>query len=96
MRKNLEARRDWFNNRRKQRMDFVRKYKMDKSCALCGWNTHPEVLQFHHRDPSMKTTGMNAGGIGNYSMKKLLEEIDKCILICPNCHFWLHYQETAK
>lgn len=96
MRKNIEARKEWFNNRRKERMNFLRDYKKDKKCNICGYNEHTEILQFHHLNPSLKTTGMNTGGIGNYSMKKVLEEMSKCILLCPNCHFWLHYKENVK
>lgn len=95
MRKNPEERRIWFNNRRKERIDFLREYKSGKSCSHCGYNEYTEILQFHHLDPSLKTTGMSMGGIGNYSMKKLQEEIDKCILLCPNCHSWLHYKENV-
>lgn len=57
---------------------------------------HPEILNFHHLDPKTKEFGFSSVEIGNLSMKRIQAEIDKCILLCPNCHQWLHYQEFAK
>lgn len=89
-------RREYFNNRRKQTMVFLRLFKSQKSCSHCGYNEHSEILQFHHIDPSNKEFDFSKGNIGNLSKNRLLKEIEKCILLCPNCHIWLHYKENAK
>jgi len=62
-------------------------------CKLCGWNKHPEILQFHHRNKKDKRYGFNTGHIGCYSWKTVETEIKKCDLLCANCHNWLHYKE---
>ena len=93
--KDKEVRRRKVNEMRHSRMKFLRDYKKDKCCAHCGWNEHPEILNFHHLDPSKKEFGFAGSAIGNLSLKRIMDEIDKCILLCPTCHQWLHYQETA-
>ncbi len=96
MYKNRESRKEYFNKRRKETISFIRKFKENKKCNICDWNKHPEILQFHHINPKEKRFELGTGGVGNYSRKTLEEEIAKCELLCPNCHEWLHYQETYK
>lgn len=96
MRKDKRERRKYFNERRQERKRLLRKLKEGKSCVKCGWNEHPEILQFHHKDPEEKDFDFSMGNIGNLSLKRILDEVDKCELLCPNCHMWHHYNETAK
>lgn len=91
-----EKRKEWSRIRRNLVMEFIRDFKKGKSCKRCGWKEHVEILQFHHKDPTKKEFKMSKGNIGNLSRERIIAEINKCELICPNCHFWLHYQETAK
>lgn len=95
MRKDKRDRQEYFNERRRQRKRLIRSLKQDKSCVKCGYKEHPEILQFHHKDPSTKDFDFSGSEIGNLSLKKILNEVDKCELLCPNCHFWLHYQEST-
>ena len=62
-------------------------------CSKCGYNKHPEILEFHHLDPKEK----------DFSVSNLLRmgkqadnEILKCILLCPNCHKEEHYHNNYK
>jgi len=81
------------------KQDFLLTYKLGKCCASCGWKEHPEILQFHHKKGEKK--GFT---IGNLKLHKKISpeimgtEIKKCILLCPNCHFLLHFKrkEIAK
>jgi hypothetical protein len=63
-------------------------YKKDKCCVNCGYKEHTEILQFHHnkRDKSFSV----GSGIGNKKNETIKVEMDKCVLLCPNCHFLLH------
>lgn len=68
--------------------EFISTYKKGKCCEMCGYKEYPEILQFHHvkKDKSFS--------ISTFRRKKpelLKKEIDKCLLLCSNCHFWLHY-----
>lgn len=56
-------------------------------CSKCGYNKCSDVLQFHHLDPKEKD--FNIGG-KSWSFEKLKSEVDKCILLCANCHIELH------
>lgn len=53
-------------------------------CVDCGNDFPPCVMQFHHRDPASKLFGIAA--IFSHSKHKVLAEIEKCDLLCANCH----------
>lgn len=57
-------------------------------CKRCGESFHPAVYEFHHRDPALKTAAVNKLYIG--SEAKLFAEVDKCDLLCRNCHALTH------
>lgn len=59
------------------------------SCVKCGYNKCQTALEFHHLDPTKKDFSI----AGNHlkSFKNLKVELDKCILICSNCHQELHF-----
>ena len=81
MRKDKEARAEYFRQRRQERMNYLRKIRIEKGkCEYCGWNEHPEILNFHHVDPSTKEFGFSGSEVGNLSMERLQKEIDKSIL----------------
>jgi hypothetical protein len=61
-------------------------YKGGK-CILCGYNKNIKSLVFHHIDSSVKEFSIS--GV-NYNLEKLKKEIDKCILVCRNCHAEIH------
>ena len=50
------------------------------------------VLDFHHIDPTKKEKNLS-NMIRSNSFKSVLQEIEKCIVLCSNCHRDLHYQE---
>ena len=57
-------------------------------CMRCGFNKFVEALCFHHRNPSLKKFTINQNY--NRAWIKLLEEVDKCDLLCLNCHAEIH------
>lgn len=62
-------------------------------CEICGYNKCIEALDFHHRDPSKKDFTISStrkGGKGVGSWPELKKELDKCILVCSNCHREIH------
>ena len=54
------------------------------SCVKCGYNKSLRALVFHHRDPHEKNFGI--GGNRCRAWKKIQIELDKCDLLCSNCH----------
>jgi hypothetical protein len=67
-------------------------------CAKCGFAVHPKALDFHHRDPATKLFGIGKfvnGRSCNAENKQIVrEEIEKCDVLCANCHRILHFVQT--
>lgn len=64
-------------------------YKGGK-CEKCGYNKCNDALEFHHVDSNEKNFGIGQKGYTR-SWEKVKEELEKCILVCANCHRELHY-----
>lgn len=75
-------------NRRKRLMLQAIKYKGGK-CLACGYKKCNRALVFHHLDPETKSFGISARGVTR-SWKKVQKELDKCVLLCSNCHAEVH------
>lgn len=58
---------------------------MGGKCMLCSYDTHVSILDFHHVDPTTKSFGISSGGFSR-SWDSIYLEIQKCILVCANCH----------
>ena len=58
-------------------------------CQLCGYKKCSRALSFHHKDPAQKDFGLSASGLTR-SWGKTKQELDKCILVCANCHMEIH------
>lgn len=58
-------------------------------CYICGYNRCDKALEFHHLDEEVKSFGISAKGITR-SWEKTKIELEKCILLCSNCHRELH------
>lgn len=56
-----------------------------RPCVDCHVQYNPWIMQFDHREPSQKRFEMSELR-HNYSLKKLQSEIDKCDVVCANCH----------
>ena len=64
-------------------------------CASCGFDD-TTILQWHHRDPSSKSFNIaDTLSRATCGEARLLEEIAKCDLLCPNCHM-RHEQDVRK
>lgn len=75
------------NQKRQKRKDMAIKYLGEK-CQVCGYDKCIQALQFHHLDPDKKSFQLSGNMHKNFEVLK--SELDKCILICANCHFELH------
>jgi hypothetical protein len=75
------------NKRKSVKQDTIN--KMGGKCSICGYNKSIFALQFHHLDPSKKIFNVSAN-LGKYSLQSIKNEIEKCIVVCANCHFEIH------
>ncbi len=79
------------NHRKKRKKELV-EYK-GGNCQCCGYNKSMNALQFHHINPDEKD--FTIGG-RNYSIDKMKLEVDKCVLLCSNCHTEIHEEIDDK
>ena len=65
-------------------------------CEVCNKQFDWWVYDFHHVDSSIKETKMSQlYKTRNMNLEKVLEELDKCILVCANCHRDIHYKQEG-
>ena len=62
-------------------------YKGGK-CVVCGYNRSVTAMEFHHLDPTQKDFGISSNS--NRAWEKIRIELDKCVLVCSNCHREIH------
>jgi hypothetical protein len=75
----------------KRRSNFKKKqveYGGNK-CKRCGYNKNLTALEFHHLDPNIKEFNPSSSISRSWNLVK--EELDKCILLCSNCHREEHH-----
>lgn len=72
--------------------DWFKQYKSQKKCEFCDEN-HSSCLDFHHKDPKEKCFNITEAVRSGRSVKKIEKEIQKCIVLCANCHRKLHWPE---
>ena len=59
-------------------------------CQKCGFS-HPAALDFHHKNENEKEYDVSQL-VRNGNKDKILKEIEKCIILCSNCHRIHHYE----
>ena len=94
---------NWRTNNRER---YNRKWKEDRrikkqwldeqkvnGCSRCP-EKDPCCIDFHHTDPNEKEANLSVA-IAHWCLDRLRLEMDKCILLCSNCHRKLHAAERA-
>jgi hypothetical protein len=88
-----KAQRDRYRGYKQQGVAYKRKksgveYK-GGGCCKCGYDRCMAALDFHHRDPSEKDPDWKK--MRNWKFERVKAELDKCDLVCRNCHAEIHY-----
>lgn len=75
------------NTRKSSRKEAMVEYKGGQ-CEVCGYNRSLKALCFHHRDPSTKSFTIS----GNHGRRWdiVVKELEKCAMLCSNCHAEVH------
>lgn len=55
-------------------------------CVKCGYDRCIEALEFHHEDEDDKVRSISRMMRNNWGRKRILAEIEKCVVLCANCH----------
>lgn len=83
---------------RKTTYQSVKKYRHNKkqkcvdykggSCSICGYKKCLQSLEFHHLNPKEKDFTISSKN--HLNMDDTKKELDKCVLLCRNCHAEVH------
>lgn len=80
---------------RQKRVKKLQRHKKEKlvslfggKCCLCNYNKCLRALDFHHIDPASKLPKFK--NFIDFSFEDIVKELEKCILVCANCHREIH------
>jgi hypothetical protein len=71
---------------------WLEDYKKTLKCSLCGEN-HPGAIDFHHKQK--KEFSIPWIVHNGYSIENIKKELEKCEVLCANCHRKLHYKNVS-
>lgn len=80
--------------KKKQLRAWWRRLKSGLRCR-CGEN-HPACLDFHHRNPKEKEISISDFIIKGIGIARFIEELEKCDVLCSNCHRKLHWRLKSR
>ena len=87
------ANKEYYRIKNKKAKDSLKarfnELKSSLSCIHCGEDDNV-VLDFHHREGTIKEFGISEG-LRRYSWQRVLDEIEKCDVLCANCHRRHHH-----
>lgn len=81
--------------RRNKNRQIIDAIKLKRGCLLCGYRRCSRALEFHHHNKDKLfcvSAGMLQLGLG---MKRIEAEIEKCVLLCSNCHQEIESKEAS-
>lgn len=84
----MKCRVEAVQRRRDKIKQLAVEYKGGK-CAICGYSKYIGALEFHHLEPEQKDFSIGSKGYTR-GIETVKRELDKCILVCANCHREIH------
>ena len=85
----------WRERQRARRIEnkaYLNEVK-SSGCSRCGYSKCPDALEFHHPNDDKLVSVAESARL--HSLKTLKKEVEKCILLCANCHREEHYNTRA-
>lgn len=80
--------------RRDRQRAWLYQYKEEKGCARCS-EMDAACLDFHHLDSAVKRMNVSKMVSYGYSLEKIEAEIERCTILCSNCHRKEHYTKPT-
>lgn len=74
--------------------EYVWNYLLAHPCTECG-ESDPRLLEFHHLDATTKEYNVSELVNGRYSLERIQQEINKCVVLCANCHRRKTFEEMG-
>ena len=81
----------WTKQQRQKNAEYIYNYLKDHPCVNCG-ETNPILLEFDHQGKELKRDDISNMLTSGCSISTIQKEIEKCIVLCANCH----RKKTAK
>lgn len=75
--------------RRREKLKLMAIEYKGGECQVCGYHRCVWALEFHHLNPEEKDFSFGDKGYTR-SFEKIKQELDKCIMVCSNCHREIH------
>lgn len=72
-------------SKRRRRLKEILLVEAGGACTICGYARSKRALEFHHVEPTEKEFAVSAAG-ATMSIEELRAEVQKCVLLCSNCH----------
>jgi len=79
-------------SRRRKKVKRMAIEHMGGKCVICGYSRCAAALEFHHKDQSQKDFAISNSGHCR-SWDRVVAELEKCMMLCSNCHKELHAGE---
>lgn len=79
-------------DRRKEIKEYIDGFKT--KCTVCG-ETDIACLDFHHIDKDEKGDDLPNAIKNKWSNNRISKEMEKCVVLCSNCHRKLHYYDLS-
>lgn len=89
---NKEAERQRIYDRKNAIKKWYREYKSNFVCNTCGIK---DDLEFHHIDPNTKFKDVCRMVTDGYKKERIMEEMEKCVLLCRKCHDIITYKKES-
>jgi len=77
----------WVTVHKRKKKKALVEYKGGR-CEMCNYDKCFAALDFHHKNPDKKD--FNVSSKKSLTLERLKKEVDKCIMLCKNCHTEIH------
>jgi len=102
--KRRKYRRKWYSKNKSSEKAHVKRrkleikkwfedYKKNLKCSKCS-EKHPSTIDFHHKKGEKKEKGVSYLVANGYSINYIKKELNKCMILCANCHRKVHYKNN--
>ncbi len=86
---------EYKKKKRKKVREKVKEYKQLHKCKICK-ESRWYCLDFHHKEIKSKNKRISRFVSDGASWNKVLNEINKCIIVCSNCHREIHFNKESE
>lgn len=74
--------------------DIITEYYGKYECTVCGYNRCLGAIEFHHFKTGEKE--FEVSKMSSFSKERIILELEKCLMLCANCHREIHSGVLSK